>query len=157
MTGNYRVNIFGFFSGPDVLADSEDGLSGNYGLYDAVKIFEWVRSTCSRFRVSILTTLQVHENADAFGFDRSRVTAFGESAGAFIVASLLVSRKRLFTRAILQSGAPGTMVSLITTGAYTKAQMLLDGSKSVRSRKRIPHIRTFSISTAPAQRLRPPV
>lgn len=49
VTGNYRVNIFGFFSGVDVLADSKDGLSGNYGLYDAVKIFEWVRLSLSAF------------------------------------------------------------------------------------------------------------
>jgi hypothetical protein len=61
VTGNYRTNIFGeshsaseergstdevrvgFFSGPDVVAADKDGSSGNYGLYDCVKMLQWVR------------------------------------------------------------------------------------------------------------------
>lgn len=44
VTGNYRVNIFGFCASDDLSNEDADGLSGNYGLYDAMKIFEWVRA-----------------------------------------------------------------------------------------------------------------
>ncbi|KAK4051124.1 hypothetical protein OIO90_004865 [Microbotryomycetes sp. JL221] len=82
----------GFFSGPDVLAADKDGLSGNYGLRDTVAILEWVQ-----------------RNIESFGGDNNNVTVFGESAGGFIVSSLLVTGKKLFKKAIMQSGAAGTM------------------------------------------------
>lgn len=44
MSGNYRTNIFGFFSNQDVLSSDVDGLSGNYGLYDCMAMLEWVSS-----------------------------------------------------------------------------------------------------------------
>jgi para-nitrobenzyl esterase len=31
VTGNYRVNIFGFMNHEDLQSDEKDGLSGNYG------------------------------------------------------------------------------------------------------------------------------
>lgn len=43
VTGNYRINIFGFLSCPELSNADSEGLSGNYGLYDCVKLFEWVR------------------------------------------------------------------------------------------------------------------
>lgn len=43
VTGNYRINIFGFLSSPELSNADSEGLSGNYGLYDCVKLFEWVR------------------------------------------------------------------------------------------------------------------
>lgn len=73
--------------------DSE-GLSGNYGIYDCIAGLEWIQSNISKF-----------------GGSPSNVTIFGESAGGFLVSSLLVSGKRLFNKAIMESGAPGTMVS----------------------------------------------
>lgn len=44
VSGNYRTNIFGFFSNNDVLAADPQGLSGNYGLYDCIAMLEWVSS-----------------------------------------------------------------------------------------------------------------
>lgn len=116
VTGNHRVNVFGpfslaacpllldlilgfsigFFSSPALLAQDPSGLSGNYGLYDCVAQLEWVQ-----------------RNIAAFGGDAGRVTAFGESAGAFIISHLLVSGRKLFQRAIMQSAAPETMVRLL--------------------------------------------
>ncbi|KAK4048288.1 hypothetical protein OIV83_004809 [Microbotryomycetes sp. JL201] len=92
VTGNYRTNIFGFFSGPDVFAADEEGLCGNYGLRDCVAMLEWTKANIGRF-----------------GGDAENVTIFGESAGGFLVSTLLVSGKKLFKRAIMQSGAAGTM------------------------------------------------
>lgn len=43
VTGNYRVNIFGFLAGSDLASEDEDGLSGNYGQSVArIKILEIV-------------------------------------------------------------------------------------------------------------------
>ncbi|KAG0152571.1 hypothetical protein CROQUDRAFT_650017 [Cronartium quercuum f. sp. fusiforme G11] len=91
VTGNYRVNIFGFLAGSELAAEDEDGLSGNYGLYDCIAYLQWVQ-----------------DNIAKFGGDPDNVTAFGESAGGSIIGSLLLCEKKLFKNAILQSGFPGT-------------------------------------------------
>ncbi len=61
---------------------------GNWGLLDCVAALEWVRREIA-----------------AFGGDPDRVTLAGQSAGAALVADLLVSARRegLFSRAILHS------------------------------------------------------
>ncbi|XP_065072173.1 cholinesterase 2-like isoform X2 [Rhopilema esculentum] len=84
VTINYRLGIFGFFS----LPDSE--LLGNYGLQDQILALKWVKAHIS-----------------AFGGDPSKVTVFGESAGASSVSLLLLSplTKGLFTRAIAESAS----------------------------------------------------
>jgi para-nitrobenzyl esterase len=82
VTINYRLGADGFLYLGDGIA--------NRGLLDQVAALAWV-----------------HENIRAFGGDPARVTIFGESAGAFSVATLLsMPRARgLFRRAIAQSGA----------------------------------------------------
>ena len=87
VTINYRLGALGFL-GHRNLADP-DGLVGNWGLQDQLAALRWV-----------------HHNIAAFGGDPSRVTIFGESAGAFSVATLLglPAAKGLFRRAIVQSG-----------------------------------------------------
>ena len=88
VTLNYRLNIFGFFSHPDLSKESPNGASGNYGLLDQIAALKWVTS-----------------NIDAFGGDRKRITIFGESAGGSSVAYLMISplAKGLFHRAIISS------------------------------------------------------
>ncbi|GAA6014275.1 hypothetical protein JCM11491_005024 [Sporobolomyces phaffii] len=113
VTGNYRVNIFGFCASDDLSNEDADGLSGNYGLYDAMKIFEWVQA-----------------NVSSFGGDPDQVTAFGQSAGAFLISYLLVSGKRLFHRAILQSGAQKTMGMRPASRSYPALASILSSLSS---------------------------
>ncbi|BGP42356.1 hypothetical protein JCM10449v2_006361 [Rhodotorula kratochvilovae] len=108
VTLNYRTNIFGFCASEDLAEEDPHGLCGNYGLYDVVAALEWVQA-----------------NIAAFGGSPDRVTAFGQSAGAFIVSHLLVSGKRLFQRAICQSGAVNTMMLRPVEKAYPAYEPIL--------------------------------
>ena len=89
ITINYRLGIFGFFSHPELTAESQHQASGNYGLLDQIAALDWVR-----------------ENIAAFGGDPGRVTIFGQSAGSASVACMMASplAKGLFHRGIGQSG-----------------------------------------------------
>jgi para-nitrobenzyl esterase len=91
VTINYRLGADGFLYLGDGIA--------NRGLLDQIAALEWVQ-----------------ENIRAFGGDPTRVTIFGESAGAFSVATLLaMPRARgLFQRAIAQSGAAQHTSSVAT-------------------------------------------
>jgi para-nitrobenzyl esterase len=84
---NYRVGVLGFFAHNDLFAESNT--TGNYGLQDQQAALRWVQA-----------------NAYALGGDSTRVTIFGESAGAFSVCWHLVSptSKGLFSAAIGESG-----------------------------------------------------
>ena len=90
VTVNYRLNIFGFFSHPELTAESPHHASGNYGLLDQVAALEWVR-----------------RNIAAFGGDPARVTVAGESAGSISVSALMASplSRNLIAGAIGESGA----------------------------------------------------
>jgi para-nitrobenzyl esterase len=87
---NYRLGIFGFFSHPELTAESAHHASGNYGLMDQAAALKWV-----------------HENIGAFGGDPNNVTILGESAGSFAVSALMASplSKGLIHAAIGESGA----------------------------------------------------
>jgi para-nitrobenzyl esterase len=89
ITINYRLGIFGFLAHPELSAEAENGVSGNYGILDQIAALKWVR-----------------DNITAFGGDPGRVTVAGQSAGAMSVNMLVVSplAKGLFNRAIAQSG-----------------------------------------------------
>jgi para-nitrobenzyl esterase len=84
----YRVGVFGFLAHPELSKESGKG-SGNYGLQDMIAGLQWVKANIARF-----------------GGDPSRVTIFGESAGAIAVSMLAASTaaKGLFERAISESG-----------------------------------------------------
>lgn len=113
VTGNYRVNIFGFMNHEDLQTDDEDGVSGNYGFYDQLALFNWVKTHIA-----------------SFGGDADNITAFGESAGAFSIASLIARQlpaasPTLFHRVILQSGSPSTMKFHPSTKPYIGYSALL--------------------------------
>ncbi|MDR0763070.1 MAG: carboxylesterase family protein [Bacteroidales bacterium] len=98
VTINYRLGIFGFLAHPELSAEDENGVSGNYGILDQIAALKWVQ-----------------ENIGAFGGDPNRVTIAGQSAGAMSVNVLCVSplAKGLFHRAIAQSGGMfGSRLSL---------------------------------------------
>ena len=91
VTINYRLGALGFLC-PD---DAEPGTEtvGNAGLHDQLAALRWVA-----------------QHATALGGDPSRLTAFGESAGAGSILHLLASTVGpAVTRAAAQSGEPRTL------------------------------------------------
>ena len=84
----YRLGIFGFLADEELMAESPNGTTGNYGLLDQIKALEWVQ-----------------DNIAAFGGDPNNVTIAGESAGAACVSALCTSPRArgLFRRAIAES------------------------------------------------------
>ncbi len=90
VTVNYRTNIFGFFSHPELTKESPHHASGNYGLLDQVAALQWVQ-----------------RNIAAFGGDPKRVTIAGESAGSISVSALMASplSRNLIAGAIGESGS----------------------------------------------------
>ena len=85
----YRAGALGFMAHPELAKESKDGHSGNYGLLDQIFALQWVQ-----------------RNISNFGGDPSKVTIFGESAGAISCSILCGSplAKGLFRAAISQSG-----------------------------------------------------
>ncbi|XP_027196232.2 acetylcholinesterase-like [Dermatophagoides pteronyssinus] len=82
----YRLGPFGFL----YTGDESDQANGNQGFYDQILALQWIQ-----------------ENIHYFGGDPNQVTVFGQSAGAFSTANLILSplASGLFHRAILQSGS----------------------------------------------------
>lgn len=93
VTLNYRLGVFGFFSYPELTKESDRRGAANFGVMDSIAALKWVQ-----------------KNIAAFGGDPKRVTIFGESAGAGLVANLMVTpqAKGLFERAIGESSAWST-------------------------------------------------
>jgi para-nitrobenzyl esterase len=90
VTCNYRLNIFGFFTHPELTAEAPYKASGNYGFLDQIAALQWVQ-----------------KNIAAFGGDPKKVTIAGESAGSIGVSLLMSSplSKSLIAGAIGESGA----------------------------------------------------
>lgn len=102
VTINYRLGVFGFLSTSDSI------LPGNNGLRDQQLALKWINA-----------------NIKAFAGNPESITIFGESAGGFSVGlqSIIPQNKGLFHRAIAQSGASPSFVSivhqpLIFTGSF---------------------------------------
>ncbi|MBR6424011.1 MAG: carboxylesterase family protein [Bacteroidales bacterium] len=89
VTFNYRLGLLGFLSHPVLSAESERGVSGNYGMLDQIAALKWVRA-----------------NIAQFGGDPDHITLMGQSAGAMSVQTLVTSplSKDLVAGAIIQSG-----------------------------------------------------
>ena len=97
---NYRVGVMGFFAHPALSREGRAHASGNYALLDILAALGWVQ-----------------RNIAAFGGDSTRVTVYGQSAGANNIVHLMASplAKGLFQRAIPQSGAPMDGLASLTT------------------------------------------
>ncbi len=93
VTFNYRLGAFGFFSHPELTKESDRREAANFGVMDSIAALEWLQHNIARF-----------------GGDPKRVTIFGESAGAGMVANLMAipSAKGLFERALGESSAWST-------------------------------------------------
>jgi para-nitrobenzyl esterase len=86
---NYRLNVFGFFTHPEIIKNSPDGFVANWGYLDQKVGIDWV-----------------HRNIANFGGDPDNITIFGQSAGGGSVLAHLNSplAKGAFAKAIVQSG-----------------------------------------------------
>ena len=102
----YRAGALGFLAHPELSKESADGTSGNYGLLDQIFALQWIQ-----------------RNIKNFGGDPSKVTIFGESAGAMNCNILCASpmAKGLFRACISQSGAFMSTMSMVT---QQQAEML---------------------------------
>ena len=121
---NYRVGLFGFLAHPLLSAENEEGISGNYGLYDQAAALRWV-----------------HDNIAAFGGDPDNVTIFGQSAGAMSIQILCGSPlcKGLFQGAILQSGAGlNRSVPMQETAAQNAAYLGSQGFDTLEKLRALP-------------------
>ncbi|XP_071949614.1 acetylcholinesterase-like [Antedon mediterranea] len=101
---NYRLGALGFLA-------LNDTVPGNNGLWDQQMALEWINN-----------------NIRMFGGDKSKVTIFGESAGAVSVGFHLFSNisTSYFKRAILQSGSPTTPWAVLTKDvAYGRGMKLI--------------------------------
>lgn len=89
VTINYRLGMLGNFAHPALTKAANGEPTVNYALMDAVEALRWVQ-----------------RNGKAFGADTNNVTLFGQSAGGFMVSSLLASpaAKGLYHKAIIHSG-----------------------------------------------------
>jgi para-nitrobenzyl esterase len=125
VTVNYRLGVMGFFSHPELTAQSPHRSSGNYGLLDQIAALQWVR-----------------DNIAQFGGDPKNVTLFGESAGAIDAAMLITSplADGLFRRVISESGP-----------AFNAAQSL---SQAEAFGKAVAELAPGDPQTAPLKRLR---
>lgn len=86
---NYRVGVLGFLAHPELSLESENKVSGNYGLMDQIAALTWVK-----------------QNINLFGGDPEKITIGGQSAGSMSVGAMVASplAKGLFHGAIAQSG-----------------------------------------------------
>jgi para-nitrobenzyl esterase len=128
VTINYRLGEFGFFSYPGLTTESDRRGAANFGVMDSIAALQWVQ-----------------RNITAFGGDPKRVTVFGESAGAGLVANLMTipQSKGLFERAIGESSAWSTVsvAPLLTLAeAEAKGEKIAQtlGAKSLAELRALP-------------------
>ena len=74
VTITYRLNVFGYFSHPELDKENENNSSGNYGLLDQISALKWV-----------------YENIENFGGDKDKIMCFGQSAGGGSSLAVLCS------------------------------------------------------------------
>ena len=117
VTVNYRLNVFGFLGSDELRSlnvDGGDNSTGNAGIQDQRLAMQWVK-----------------ENIAAFGGDPTRITIFGESAGAGSMSNHLTMKKsfEFFDQVILESGSLsqwGTQPMWVTQSVY---EQLLDKTR----------------------------
>lgn len=144
VTINYRLNIFGWMVHPELSAESDRHVSGNYGLLDQIFALEWVR-----------------RNIAALGGDPDNITVAGQSAGAMSVQALLTTplTEGMVSKAIMQSGGGITAVPDMRFPSLEEAEARTDlsllGISSIREARALNWQALLDrwISSMPAQGL----
>ena len=116
VTISHRLGPFGYMAHPQLSAESERGVSGNYGQLDLIAALQWVK-----------------KNIVAFGGDPHRVMIWGQSGGGSKVNGLVASplAKGLFHRASCQSGFTTSGTPLATAEQYGVNLMNKVGASSI--------------------------
>jgi para-nitrobenzyl esterase len=107
VTVNYRLGVLGYLAHPALSKESPLGSSGNYGLLDQIAALRWV-----------------HANIARFGGNPANVTVAGQSAGGGSAMLVTVSplARRLFQKAIFESGAALDLPGTIAGGSLKRAE-----------------------------------
>ena len=143
VTLNYRLGPMGFVCLPEL--KEEAGFTGNYGLYDQLTAFQWVK-----------------DNISAFGGDPENMTIMGQSAGAMSVQqhSLSPLSKGLFQRAVMSSGGG---ISKILSAApaekhynFWQTAMENAGCENLEQFRKIPPEKLFEAWEQTKKQLRSP-
>ncbi len=115
----YRLGIFGFFADNELINESENGSTGNYGLLDQIMALQWVQ-----------------DNISAFGGDPDNVTLAGESAGSACVTALCTSplAKGLFRRAV---GESSTVTAQKPAHSFRLLKDALEAGAATKSRLKV--------------------
>jgi len=116
ITLNYRLGAFGYLADEELIRESKNGSTGNYGLLDVIKALEWING-----------------NIASFGGDPNNITLCGESAGAVLVSALCTSplATGLFDRVVLESS---TVSSRIPPHSYRSLENALASGKELKKR-----------------------
>jgi len=97
---NYRLGVFGYLGGDELMSHTNGAGAGNFGTQDQRMAMQWVK-----------------ENIGAFGGDADEVTLFGQSAGAMSILSHLVQPESfpLYKNVIIESGSQNLFNNTIVT------------------------------------------
>lgn len=120
---NYRLGLLGF-THLDAFAGLPGRGSGNAGVLDVAAALSWVA-----------------DNVERFGGDPDNVTAFGESAGAMAIGTLLGMEPgvRRFHKAILQSGASANVARAEeAAGHFEELRELLGEPENLEALRGLP-------------------
>ncbi|KAI8273251.1 hypothetical protein K4K56_002143 [Colletotrichum sp. SAR 10_98] len=147
----YRLNVFGFLAGEDLLRESGGEAGGNFGLWDQRVAAEWVR-----------------DNIAYFGGDPNNITLAGRSAGAYSAEAQMLydfrkpgNKSSLYRRIFMDSNAiPAQPKSLADVQGqfdelceYFKIEKSLSGSEKLSALrdiswedliKAIPHLKNHT-------------
>jgi len=113
VTVGYRLNVFGFLAHPDLTAEAPDAPT-NFGFLDQKAAMEWVK-----------------RNIENFGGDPDNITIAGQSAGGVSVLTHLCAKsaKGLFHKAIVQSSAGGSVLSLYPKSTFGRPVTLAEAEQ----------------------------
>ena len=129
----YRLGVFGYFAHPDLIQESANHTTGNYGLLDQIKALEWVNN-----------------NASYFGGDKNNITIAGESAGSSSVSAICTSplAKNLFKNAI---GESSSIVGKVPPHTFRTLEKALETGQKIMEEQKVSSIE--QLRQIPAEKL----